>query len=206
MEYTIDNPLRVFTAFSGYDSQCLALKNKEFWRDINGYEGLYQVSNYGRVKRLAGLRVYESGLRKYLDERLLKPKSDKDGYLLVGLAPKSKTLKVHRLVAEAFILNPNNYPCVNHKDENKQNNCVEILEWCTTKYNNNYGTAKKRSGLAHRKPIIMISIDGEILKRFQFIKQAENELGIKGASTLIVRCCKGYNKSAYGYKWRYDEI
>lgn len=204
--YTENNPLRVFTAFSGYDSQCLALERKEIWRDIKGYEGLYQVSNLGRVKRLAGLRMYKNSPSRYFNERILKPKKDKNGYLLVGLSKNGATLKVHRLVANAFIPNPNNYPCINHIDENKENNSVENLEWCTIEYNNRYGTAKIRSGIAHRKPVLMMDKSGLVLKRFEYIKQAEMALGIKGASTMIVRCCKKQIKTAYGYTWKYDGI
>ena len=105
---------------------------EEIWKDIEGYEGLYKISNMGRVKSI-----------KFNKEKILFLQKDKYGYLRVGLRKmgKLKNYFVHRLVAEAFIPNPNNLPIVNHKDENKQNNCVENLEWCTVKYNNSYATA-----------------------------------------------------------------
>ena len=105
---------------------------REEWRDIKGYEGLYQISNLGRV-------------HSYYKRDILEPKEDK-GYLRVGLYKngKRKPYSIHRLVAEAFIPNPNNYPQVNHKDEDKSNNRVSNLEWCTAKYNINYGTHNKR--------------------------------------------------------------
>ena len=111
----------------------------EEWRYIKGYEGKYQISNYGRVK---SLKNSKGNYR----EKIMNPNDDTHGYLKVNLSKnnKKKTYKIHRLVAIHFIDNPNNYECVNHKDENKQNNRVENLEWCTKKYNTNYGTTQKR--------------------------------------------------------------
>lgn len=114
------------------------MQEKEIWKDIQGYEGLYQVSNLGNVK---------NKIQPYLkQEKIYKKFSNSNGYLFVGLRKdkKRKFKYIHRLVAEAFIPNPNNLPQINHKDENKQNNCVNNLEWCTNKYNQNYGTIKER--------------------------------------------------------------
>lgn len=118
----------------------------EEWRDIKGFEGLYQVSNLGNVKRIKhGGCKFGYGYRT-LPERMVKQHPDYHGYKKVHLWKnnKDKPLFVHRLVAIAFIENPNNYPQINHKDEDKTNNCVSNLEWCTCKYNNNYGTKKER--------------------------------------------------------------
>ena len=114
---------------------------KEIWKDIKGYEDLYQISNYGEVKSLEKKAGFST--RK---EKILKQHLDKDGYVKVYLCKNNKVkfLSVHRLIAEAFIPNPNNFPQINHKDENKQNNKIENLEWCTCKYNINYGTRTKR--------------------------------------------------------------
>ena len=111
----------------------------EEWRDIEGYEGLYQVSNLGRVKSL-NCRGHKGCIG------ILTPRFDGKGYEMVALYKegKARNTKVHRLVAQAFIPNPNNYPQVNHKDEDKTNNCVDNLEWCDTQYNNTYGTRIER--------------------------------------------------------------
>ena len=106
----------------------------EIWKNIEGYEGKYQVSNLGRVKSMIG------------QEKVLHPKKHRNGHLQIGLHKdkKRKTMYIHRLVAQAFITNPDNLPCVNHKDENPNNNNVDNLEWCTQKYNCNYGTRVDR--------------------------------------------------------------
>jgi hypothetical protein len=114
---------------------------KEIWKEIKDYEGLYQISNLGRVKSLEK----KVGFRKR-KEKILKQHFDKDGYVKVYLCKNSKVkfLSVHRLIAQAFIPNPDELPQINHKDENKANNKIENLEWCTCKYNINYGTRTKR--------------------------------------------------------------
>ena len=115
----------------------------EVWRPVKGYEGLYEVSNYGRVKSLK---------RNTAHERIKSPIKDRDGYLIVCFNKNGKqsNKRIHRLVAEAFIPNPNNLPQVNHKNEIKTDNCVENLEWCDNKYNARYGTRSIRVGLTRR--------------------------------------------------------
>lgn len=111
----------------------------EIWKDVLGYEGLYQVSNLGNVKSLNYNHTKKT--------KLLKLSKDTHGYYIVPLCKnkKRRNMLVHRLVAIAFIPNPNNYPCVNHKKEFEiNNNAVENLEWCTIAYNNMYGTHSKR--------------------------------------------------------------
>ena len=124
---------------------------EEIWKDIEGYEGFYQVSNKGRVKRVPTVvrRVQKNDLIIYqpVKEKILKAGVRKDNYLTVALCKdgKSKSFLVHRLVAESFIQNINNFPVINHKDENKQNNDFRNLECCTSEYNNTYnGIALRR--------------------------------------------------------------
>ena len=117
--------------------------DKEIWRDVVGYEGLYKVSNFGRIKSLP-----RNGTVKY--ERLLRQKVGNNGYCTVALSKHNKTKykSVHRLVAEAFLDNPKDLPLINHKDENKLNNCVDNLEWCDAHYNMTYGVHAERQYLS----------------------------------------------------------
>ena len=166
---------------------------KEIYKDIKGYEGKYQVSNLGNVKSLH----YNNTNR----ERVLKPRVTK-GYLSVDLGYRNPRL-VHRLVAEAFLENPNNLPCVNHKDENKKNNCVDNLEWCSNEYNLNYGTCLERRGKSHRKPINQYDLDGNFIKTWNSGTEISKKLGFSHGN--ICSCCRGKQKTAYGFKWRYAE-
>ena len=120
---------------------------QEIWRDVEGYEGLYQVSNMRRVKSLNYNRTGK--------ERALKLQKDKDGYLRACLCKegKIKNCQVHRLVGQAFLENPEGYPEINHKDENPLNNCAENLEWCTREYNNNYGARNEKVGKTMGRPV-----------------------------------------------------
>ena len=118
----------------------------EEWKSISGYEGLYEVSSYGRVKRLKISYIRKNGIMVHKPELILKPNYFSGGYFRVGMY-KNKTFKyylIHRLVAQAFLPNPDNLPEVNHKDEDKSNNRVDNLEWCDHKYNMNYGTLQQR--------------------------------------------------------------
>ena len=127
---------------------------KEIWKDIQGYEGRYQVSNLGRVRSLSRKR-WNGYTFTNLEGRILKLRLNKNkGYLNVILYDghrNGKTIEIQRLVAQAFIPNPNNLPCVNHKDENPRNNKVENLEWCDYRYNNNYGNHNLKLSLTKQK-------------------------------------------------------
>lgn len=118
----------------------------EEWRPIEGYEGLYEVSSYGRVRSVDRFIVDSLGHRKFYKGKVLIPVKSNLGYLLVSLCcnGKHKGITVHRLVAQAFLPNPDNLPEINHKDEDKTNNSVENLEWCDRSYNINYGSRNIR--------------------------------------------------------------
>lgn len=133
-----------------YNNHSLENLPGEVWKDIRGYEGLYQVSNKGRIKALSKTTVIHSdnsfnGSKRYREEKIHRCQLQKDGYVRTHLYKDNKrqNVKVHRIVAEAFIPNPDNYPMVNHKDEVKSNNCVENLEWCSNSYNVQYSAHKR---------------------------------------------------------------
>lgn len=180
---------------------------KEEWRDIKGYEGYYQVSNMGRVRsvdrdiRNTG-NIGETKISHYKGRVLIQGRRNK-GYLGVILTKnsKQKSYAVHRLVAQAFIPNPNNLPQVNHKDEDKTNNCVENLEWCDCKYNINYGSWRKKQSESHKgkyaKKIVQLSKSGRFIRIFDSITDAEKITGTKHISA--VAC--GHRKYAGGYVW-----
>ena len=177
---------------------------EEEWRYIKGYEGNYQISTLGRVK-------------SFYKKDVLKPGKLRDGYLIVGLYKegKRKHYKVHKLVAEAFIPNPNNYKEINHKDENKSNNCVSNLEWCTHKYNINYGTRSQRvsesrkgkcKGSKHSQARKVQCITTG--KKFNCIQEGADFYYIHRQG--ISECCRGKRKSAGKHpdtgeklKWKY---
>lgn len=172
---------------------------EEVWKNIEGYEG-YQVSNLGRVKSL-----------KWGKERIMKLKKHKYGYLVAGLFKKGKQnfYLVHRLVAQAFIPNPNGFSIINHKDENTSNNNVDNLEWCNQKYNTNYGTAQQRrtdkmiNGKLS-KTVYQYSLDGEFIKEWPSTQEVQRQLGYY--NTYIGKCCLGKFKQAYGYIWKYEKM
>lgn len=166
----------------------------ELWKDIKDYEGLYQVSNWGRVKSL--------WFRK---EKILIAVGDTKGYLKVCLCKngKKKTFKVHRLVAEAFIPNPENFPYINHKDEVKTNNRVDNLEWCTSEYNNNYGTRIERDAKTKSKTVLQFSKTGDFIREWS----STAECGRNGFSQgNVAACCCEKRKSHKGFIWKYKEV
>lgn len=180
---------------------------EEIWKDIKGYEGLYQVSNLGRVKSLERILKHKTtyGGTYTVKEKILKPKEDK-GYYRYSLSNsgKNKLFFGHRLVAEAFIPNPQHYLIVNHKDENPHNNRADNLEWCTVKYNVTYGTAIERKIKKLGKKINQYDIQDNFIKQFANLTEAKEYLNVKG-KTLIARCARGKCKTAYGYKWKYAD-
>lgn len=174
------------------------------WRPIPGYEGLYIVSDFGAVKRIKSKVKNRSGYRT-VRERELKQSVDKYGYIRVMLCKngKAKNMQVHRLVAISFLSNPENFPCVNHKDCTTDNNRVSNLEWCSVAYNNRYGLRGLKAAIANKKPVEMVLPDGN-LKRFDSATDAEKITGI--SASHISSCCSKTRKSAGGHIWQYPQI
>lgn len=175
--------------------------NNEIWKDIKGYENMYQISNYGNVKSLNRAINGRWG-KAFIKERILSKRKDKKGYNTVALYKNNvyKTKKIHRLVAEAFIPNLNNLPQVNHKDENKSNNYVDNLEWCNNKYNCSYGYHSNRL----KKAINQYDLKGNLIKKWNSIKEASEYLKLN--NTGIGDCCnhRKYRKTCGGYKWEFN--
>lgn len=176
---------------------------EEVWRDINGYEGYYQVSSEGRVKSLERTYIDKIGRKRYVKECILKPVIDRYGYLLVNLyaGGKQKMHKVHRLVCQAFHDNPENKLDVNHINENKTDNRACNLEWCTRKENCNHGTRNERLGKAQSKPVAQYAQDGELIKAWPSTMEVERQAGFSNGN--ISQAANGRYKKAYGFIWKY---
>ena len=172
---------------------------QETWKSLSDYNGLIEVSDLGKVRKVQGKAA------------MLKPRLDKGGYLYVHIRISKlgidRMVKIHRLVAKAFIPNPDNLPMVNHKDENKTNNCVSNLEWCTNKYNLSYGTARQRifetierNGGYKVRPIIQKDSEGNIIREWNSATEAAKELKID-CSRILAACHKSYK----GFVWDFKE-
>lgn len=178
---------------------------EEIWKDIEGFEGLYKISNCGNVYSVGGRVMGRMNNRYKNKPRIMKPYI-RNGYEHIRLTKDNKQFhyKIHRLVALAFLPNPKNYPYVNHKDENKRNNHVNNLEWCNAKYNLNYGTHNERMKKTKSKnPIAQYTLDGNLLAIYLSSREIERLFGFPHSS--IDNCCKkkyGY-KTSHGYKWEY---
>lgn len=177
--------------------------SREIWKDIQGYEQLYQISNFGNVKRLHTDKKQGTGNYERR-EKILSQRPNNKGYLIVDLYKnnKRKQLLVHRLVAMAFLNNSNNFLCVNHKDENKQNNHSDNLEWCSQKYNMNYGTCRDKISKANSKNIIAIDKYGNTTE-FSSSLDAYRKLGISSGNIYDCLYHKRNRKTAGGYKWEF---
>lgn len=179
----------------------------EIWKPIFGYEDLYEVSNFGNVRSLDRYVNTKGGKRSLRRGRKKIPRMRANGYLFVTLfkCGTGKMFNIHRLVAQAFLKNPNNYPQVNHKDENKKNNLITNLEWCTPSYNSTYRNARKRTEESHRKKVVQETIDGDYVATYNSITEAGIAVGKKNRSHNIGSVCNGKGKTAYGYKWKFKE-
>ena len=170
------------------------IMKKEYWKPVVGYEGLYEVSNWGRVK---SVNYNHTG-----KEKILKQNQIKNGYKSVMLYKdgNGKNYLVHRLVAEAFLPNPNDYKEVNHKDENKLNNSVDNLEWCTNEYNHNYGTINERISQSQSKPVLQYDLEGNFIKEWKSVTECCRNGYNQGH---VGACCRDERKTHKGFIWEY---
>ena len=187
---------------------------EEIWKDISGYEGCYQVSNFGRIKSLDRYiaTVGNPSGKRLIRGKILNPSkrvmsNGEDGYYSVTLykCGTGRLFNVHRIVAETFIPNPNNLPCVNHKDENKQNNRVDNLEWCSVAYNNKYGTARERSAEKTRKEVIKFDLDGNILAMYKSLDDAAKKEKVSKGNLANVCVNRNGKRTLHGYVFMYKD-
>lgn len=180
---------------------------EEIWKDIENYEGLYQISNLGNVKSLEKeLKIKSKNQYKQFDMKLLfkgkmlKPSLKSSGYYYVCLTrdKKTKYYAIHRLVAQTFLDNPNNYNYINHKDENKLNNCVDNLEWCSAKYNCNYGDRTNKIIQKLNVKILQYDLNGNFIKEWASIKDATETLKIRNISQVV----NNKRNKAGGFIWK----
>jgi len=177
----------------------------EEWRDIVGYEGHYQVSNLGRIRGL-DRTFLRNGFLITVRGRILRPGTSRGcrgGYCFVGLCNDGKVsqLYIHRLVAQAFISNPDNLPCINHKNRNIHDNNVENLEWCTYQQNVTYMGAHLLRGERKRKPILVFNPDGTLFGEFACCQEVADALGIW--PDTVYRYMAGKHKCEMGYTFKY---
>ena len=178
----------------------------EIWKEVKDFEGIYEISNYGRLKSKDRYVSRGRNTIRFSKGKIIKPVICRNGYLEYQLRKdgKRKVFLAHRLVAETFISNPKNLPQINHLDENITNNNVTKLQWCTAQENANYGTRNKRAKISNRnqqKAVLQLDLDGEYINEFECIGDASR--AINGDISAIIRVCKGKNKTAYGYIWKY---
>ena len=170
----------------------------EVWKFIPDCDDLYMVSNMGRIKSLASVRKFGNKKRRH-KERILKQFPNWQGYLscfISNLSQNKIRVRVHKIVCNVFVENPNNYPCVNHKDENKQNNKAENLEHCTFAYNLSYGSRRGLRDVA----VLQYDQNGDLIGEHKSVKEASlsTNTNPRGISNAI----HGWAKSAGGYIWR----
>ena len=183
----------------------------EQWKDVAGYEGLYQVSNYGRVRSLDRYVANKNGIALKKGKIITSADVSKKKYQKVNLWKDNsgKCYLVHRLVAEAFLPNPEHFQEVNHKDENPLNNSADNLEWCDRTYNAHYGTRGERAAAKVRgvpigeQPILQYTIDGVLIARHESAMKAA--MAVSGDNSSICKCANGKNKTSYGFVWKWEQ-
>lgn len=182
------------------------MKN-EVWKDVPNYEGIYKVSNFGRIKMVKRTLIDSLGKKINKKEHILKPRTG-NRYYMIALYKNGKRedLLLHRLIAQTFIPNPENKPFVNHKDENCFNNCSDNLMWCTQKENMNWGTINERmsKNSKSKRKVNQYDMDGNFIKQWDCMTDFYKSKGLK-LKTGIIECCKGRRQSHMGYKWKYAD-
>ncbi|MDH6371760.1 ribosomal protein L19 [Paenibacillus sp. PastF-3] len=190
----------------------------EVWVDVEGFENFYQVSNYGNVRSLDRNIVQNNGVTRLYRGRVLKPKVDKYGYQVLTLSKRTqgirKTITIHKLVAQAFILNPFHKDNVNHINGCKSDNNVNNLEWVTCSENTTHAINEglidieasrvrmRRMNEANKIKVKQIK-DGRTIRVYNSIQEALESVANRRTGSIINECCRGKRKSAYGYEWRY---
>lgn len=181
--------------------------SSEIWKDIKGFEGLYQVSNLGRIRSTHEVTKKRRNQESTILKNIISPK----GYCWCNLSNGEyrRQFRVHRLVADAFLPNPNNLPHINHKNEVKTDNRVENLEWCDSAYNNNYGTRTHRVAKHFAQAVIQFDLDGNFVARYPSAQDAQRATNIRQSGICCVaNYLSGKSKKprhhAGGYVWKWE--
>jgi len=185
--------------------------DNEIWVPVRDYESKYEISNFGRVKSIGGYSVRRGNGSYILEEKILSPWVNKAGYSSVKLNQDLKiSRRVHRIIAEAFIPNPENKPFVDHIDGNPSNNSISNLRWCTQKENMNNPISVKRCSMSrmgklpsNMRAVEKCSIDGCVISEYPSIEEAARQNSVLGSS--ITDVCRNRRKSCGGYNWKYKE-
>lgn len=173
----------------------------EIWKDVKGYEGLYECSNLGKVRSFDREIIYNNGIKHIHKGKELKGIVNKNGYVHITLVKDGikKQFLLHRIIAITFLPNPNNLPCVNHKSEDKQDNKVSNLEWCTHKYNLEYSNCMDLF-LSKKKRVGQYNTSGELLNVFDGVREAFRQTGIDYRNISKSCICGSYITG--GYIWK----